>query len=306
MMPRITVILPSYQRGRTLGKTLKKLSKTDLISAEIIVVEQSSEVDLEVRDAMSLFGERAILIRALNPHAQVARNQAAMQAKADILLFLDDDIEPRSNFVSAHLDNYRDPTVHAVAGFYLEPGEVETSQTRPVIWWRPLTKIEKVPAFFSQKVDSPLWPSCNGSIRKEVFMALGGFDENFRYTLLDDTDLSVRMLRAGYRCVHDPAARVMHLKEPSGGNRPVKPEDEVIAPSARWCNWTYFFLVNWGVLGLGELAYRWRTHVFRRPYLIRPRLFLKAFIAFLVGSMNGLFLLFKGRQLGKFKKNGWT
>lgn len=297
---KICIIIPTLNRGAMLKETLKKISKCSPLPDEVIVVDQSKSSDNQLEELMRPFGGKGIILKRSMPNAQVARNQAAIRAKGDILLFLDDDIEPRSNFLSAHLDNYRDPTVHAVAGFYLEPGEVETNQTRPVIWWRPLTKIEKVPAFFSQKVDSPLWPSCNGSIRKEVFMALGGFDENFRYTLLDDTDLSVRMQRRGYRCVHDPAARVMHLKEPTGGNRPVKSEDEVIAPSARWCNWTYFFLINWGILGIGELAYRWRTHVFRRPYLIKPRLFLKASYAFLSGVIEGLALLRKGRQLGKF------
>ena len=157
-----------------------------------------------------------------------------------------------------------------------------------------------MPAFYNKKVDSPLWPSCNGSIRREVFLKIGGFDERYEYTLLDDTDLSIRMMRAGYRCVHDPAARVVHLKEPSGGNRPVRPDDEVIAPRARWGNWVYFFLINWGILGLGELYYRWRTHVLRRPYLMRPRLFLKASSEFLAGAILGAKMLRKGRKLAKF------
>lgn len=303
---KVAVIIPSYNRSRILENTLKKIDKCTPCPDEIIVVEQSAKVSPRLQEAISRLGSRCSLLKQMKPNAQMARNEAARKALSEILLFIDDDVDPDPKLIQAHLANYEDSRVQAVAGFYLEPGEEETNQTRPVIWWRPLTEIERIPAFFSQKVDSPLWPSCNGSIRKEVFMALGGFDENYRYTLLDDTDLSVRMLRAGYRCVHDPVARVMHLKEPTGGNRPVNPGDEIIAPSARWCNWTYFFLINWGIFGLGELAYRWRTHVFRRPYLIRPRLFLKAFIAFLVGSMNGLFLLFKGRQLGKFKKNGWT
>ena len=128
-------------------------------------------------------------------------------------------------------------------------------------------------------------------------MAIGGFDERFEYTLFDDTDLSVRMLRVGYRCVHDPSARLVHLKEPYGGNRPVRPGDEVIAPRARWGNWVYFFWINWGIFGLGELFYRWRTHVFRRPYLLQPRLFWKAFTEFVVGSMLGFKMLREGRKL---------
>ena len=267
---------------------------------ELIVVEQSAEVDLQVEEALKLFGDRGILVRQGKPNAQVARNEAARQSRSEILLFLDDDVDPDRNLIAAHLENYKDTSIHAVAGFYLEPGERESSQPRPTAWWRPLTHIEKIPAYFSERIDSPLWPSCNGSIRKEVFMKIGGFDEMFQYTLFDDTDLSVRLLRAGYRCVHDPSARLLHLKEPTGGNRPVQLQDQVIAPAPRWSTWTYFFLINWGIRGVGELVYRCRTHVFRRPYLMRPWLFLTAMNAFIRGTLQGGKLFMSGRRLGRF------
>jgi len=296
----ICTILPSYNRGPILAATLRRLAECQPQPDELIVMEQSFKVDGKVEEALRRFGGRGNLVRQERPNAQLARNRAAQLARSEILLFLDDDVLPEVNLIKAHFENYRDPSIHAVAGFYVEPGEAESDYLRSTSWCRPLTKIEKVPAFFGKRIESPLWPSCNGSIRKEVFMAIGGFDERFEYTLFDDTDLSVRMLRAGYRCIHDPSARLVHLKEPSGGKRPVSPEDEVIAPRARWGNWVYFFLINWGILGLGELYYRWRTHVFRRPYLLQPRLLLKAFAEFVVGSIHGIIMLSKGRKLAQF------
>ena len=297
---KTSVIIPSLDRKLVLTKTLFKIAKCDPLPDEVIVVDQSKERNKIKDPALRLFGKTGYILDQVEANAQKARNRAAQFASFDILLFLDDDVEPEPDLISRHLLNYQDPSIHAVAGFYVEPGEAESDYLRSTSWWRPLTKIEKVPAFFSKRIESPLWPSCNGSIRKEVFMAIGGFDERFEYTLFDDTDLSVRMLRAGYRCVHDPSARLVHLKEPSGGRRPVRPEDEVIAPRARWGNWVYFFLINWGILGLGELYYRWRTHVFRRPYLMRPRLFCKAFAEFVVGSFLGFKMLSKGRKLAQF------
>ena len=297
---KIAVILPSYNRSVILAETLRFIATCQPWPDEVIVVEQSAEASSELSLALNHFGNRGRLLRQSRPNAQKARNTAACTTNAEILLFLDDDVKPDPDLIAKHLSNYSDSSIQAVAGFYIEPGEVESHQLRPVVWWRPLTKVEQVPAFFGQRVDSPLWPSCNGSIRREVFLKIGGFDERFEYTLLDDTDLSIRLMRARYRCVHDPAARVVHLKEPSGGNRPVRPEDEVIAPRARWGNWVYFFLINWGILGLGELFYRWRTHVLRRPYLLRPRKFLKAVSEFIGGSVLGLRMLRMGRRLAKF------
>lgn len=297
---RISAIFATYNRSSALIKTLNAIASCNILPDEIVIVDQSSKVCPELFSTLKQFGERGLLLHQSQPNAQKARNSAAQKTTADILLFLDDDILPSQDLIIRHLENYRDASIQAVAGFYTEPGEAESHELRSVVWWRPLTKIEKVPAFYNKKVDSPLWPSCNGSIRREVFLKIGGFDERYEYTLLDDTDLSIRMMRAGYRCVHDPAARVVHLKEPSGGNRPVRPDDEVIAPRARWGNWVYFFLINWGILGLGELYYRWRTHVLRRPYLMRPRLFFKAFAEFVFGSFLGFKMLSKGRKLAQF------
>jgi len=297
---KIAVIFATYNRSSALVKTLNGIVSCNILPDEIIIIDQSSKVRPELFFSLKQFGERGLLLHQTQPNAQKARNSAARKTSADILLFLDDDVLPSRDLIIRHLENYRDASIQAVAGFYTEPGEAESHKLRSVVWWRPLTKIEKVPAFYNKKVDSPLWPSCNGSIRREVFLKIGGFDERFEYTLFDDTDLSVRMLRAGYRCVHDPAARVVHLKEPSGGNRPVRPDDEVIATRARWGNWVYFFFINWGILGIGELIYRLRTHVFRRPYLLQPRLLWKAFAEFVVGSFLGLKMLSKGRKLAQF------
>ena len=283
-----------------MAATLRRLAECRPQPNELIVVEQSEEIDSEVREALNSFEGRSQLVQQKAPNAQVARNEGARMAQSEILLFLDDDVDPDRKLIAAHLENYKDTSIHAVAGFYLEPGERESSQHRPTAWWRPLTHIEKIPAYFAERIDSPLWPSCNGSIRRDVFFKIRGFDERFDYTLLDDTDLSIRLMRAGYLCAHDPEARVVHLKEPSGGNRPVRPDDQVIAPRARWGNWVYFFLINWGVFGVGELFYRLRTHVFRRPYLMRPSLFFKAFSEFLAGAIVGAKMLRKGRKLAKF------
>jgi GT2 family glycosyltransferase len=260
-------------------------------------MEQSEKVSPEVEKNCRMIPTKVFLQSRLRPGAQAARNKAAQETEADILLFIDDDVDPDPGLVEAHLENYRDPSIHAVAGFYLEPGETETSLAKDGIWWRPLTKLERYPASYTQRVDSALWPSCNGSIRREVFLKLGGFDENYRYTLLDDTDLAVRMQRAGYRCVHDPKARLFHRKAPTGGNRPNKPGNQVIASREKWYTWFYFFWINYGLQGLGEILFRVRTHIFRRPYFLRPSLLRMALQEMGAGLAIAVRAIIAGRKL---------
>ena len=280
-----------------MAATLRRLADCRPQADEVIVVEQSEQLDVELEEAMKLFWGRGILMRQVKPNAQVARNEAARGARSEILLFLDDDVVPDRNLIGAHMENYRDPGIHAVGGFYLEPGEEETDQLRPTNPWLPLTQLERVPASYTRRLDSPLWPSCNGSIRREVFLKLGGFDENYRYTLLDDTDLSTRMQKSGYRCVHDPQARLFHRKEVTGGNRPTKPGDKVIASREMWYTWSYFLGVNYGPLGWGEILLRIRTNVFRKPYFLRPDLLLLAIYEMTVGVGQAAGAVAKGRKL---------
>lgn len=277
--------------------TLIRLKQLQPAPDELWVMEQSDPLDPLVGRACEQLDMKVYLHQGLSPGAQKARNQAAGDTQAEILLFLDDDVDPEPDLIRAHLENYQDPAIDAVAGFYLEPGDRETGEARKSFWWKPLTALEIYPSSHRERIDSFLWPSCNGSIRREVFLKLGGFDENYRYTLLDDTDLAVRMQKAGYRCVHDPKARLFHRKEPTGGNRPIKPGDKVIASREKWYTWFYFFWMNYGLLGLGEILSRMRTNVFRRPYFQRPDLLLLALREMTVGLGQAVRSIVQGRRL---------
>src|SRR5207245_7134303 len=121
---------------------------------------------------------------------------------------------------------------------------------------RPTTGWIYTPHCYAKRVLSYAWPSCNGSIRLRVAIQAGGFDENFSWTLLDDTDLSCRLKQLGVKVVHDPEARLLQLKEPSGGNRPSRLNSHVVANAGKWYTWCYFFWVNFGWQSWREIAIR--------------------------------------------------
>ncbi len=48
-------------------------------------------------------------------------------------------------------------------------------------------------------------------IRRDALDELHGFDEDY-FFFLEETDLAVRMRKAGWKVVHEPAARAVHLQ----------------------------------------------------------------------------------------------
>ena len=64
---------------------------------------------------------------------------------------------------------------------------------------------------------------------------MGGFEEQFSLEF-NDTDLSMRLRKAGYRIVYTPHAQMVHVERASRGGMP-PPGDEAALFHARWSSW---------------------------------------------------------------------
>jgi GT2 family glycosyltransferase len=299
----VSAIVVSYDRDAPLRTTLECLLRQDPAPAEIILVDQTLRHDAATQaflDGLVAAG-RIVRIEQAEPNAQRARNRAIEAARGEVLLFIDDDVSMESDLVQAHWANYSDPDVAAVCGFFLDPGEVAIEDL-PLEYSRPTTGWIYLPHCHGKRMDSHLLPSGNGSVRRHIAMRLGGFDENFVYTLLDDTDFACRLKNLGVKSVHDPAARLRHLKVDRGGRRPGGVDAYVIADASRWYTWIYFFLMNFGWRSWRELALRLRGCVFRRANLRRPWHLARALGHLGVGAVRAAGAISRGRKLAEWHR----
>jgi hypothetical protein len=101
----------------------------------------------------------------------------------------------------------------------------------------------------------------------------------------------------GARVVHDPGAKLRHLKVPAGGKRPGQLNEYVIADSNRWYIWCYFFFINFGSRCWREIAMRLRGCVFRRKNVMKPWYLAIAIACFVVGAARALGAIRRGRRL---------
>ena len=86
----------------------------------------------------------------------------------------------------------------------------------------PITKLFKryeVPIAVGDEISYPEWTSfACVLVRREVFDQIGLLDEEF-FMYFEDVDFCQRARRAGWNIIHNPNARVVHLR---GGSSPVK------------------------------------------------------------------------------------
>ena len=72
--------------------------------------------------------------------------------------------------------------------------------------------------------------------RREVFAEVGGFDEEQLPLIFNDTDLCLRMRRAGYLIVSTPFAR-LYQGESAGSEESASRPKEAAVMRERWVQW---------------------------------------------------------------------
>lgn len=135
-----------------------------------------------------------------------ARNLAAQHAKGDVLVFVDADVElhPES------LDQFRrvfqeDPTLDAVFGSY------DDAPAAPGVVSRFRNLLHHHTHHSHGGLTSTFWAGC-GAMRRDRFLALGGFDTVYGQPSIEDVELGLRLWRQGGRILLDPTIQGCHHK----------------------------------------------------------------------------------------------
>ena len=203
--PGISVIMPVFN-GRaflpsSLPPLIEMLRRGEL--DEVIVVDDTSSDDSAAMAAD--MGARVIASGGrLGPGG--ARNKAALQAKGELLWFVDADVVAHADAARELRQAFADPAVTAAFGSY----DDRPAATNFLSQYKNL-----VHHFYhhqGQSDASTFWAGCGG-VRKEAFLALGGFDV-VRYTRpsIEDIELGYRVRAAGGRILLWPALQGTHLK----------------------------------------------------------------------------------------------
>lgn len=214
----LTVIIPTRNRAAKLAATLGCLCRQTLStqSFEVVVVDNGSSDHTD--EIFSEFGNSFPFWRAVRegkPGAAAARNRGVEASTGPILLFLDDDVLADARLLEEHLNVHRRFSEVAVLGTVQFPWSGQEGGYSPFIQCL-VDHPELLQSFnFPDPDNVPFmhFYTCNISLPRSLFIKVGGFDEAFTSCGFEDTDFGYRLIRSGYRIVHNPSASAIHNLE---------------------------------------------------------------------------------------------
>ena len=216
--PDITVAVPTYRREAVLVDAIHALLEQSHQNLELLVVDQSDKHLPETEKALAAITDsRFRYVRAAPPSLPAARNFCLGHALAPIVLFLDDDIVPSKDLVKYHLRAFDEhPDVSAVGGRVMQDGfPVKKEVLRfddYAISHGVFTATE--PAYTNA------FPGGNHSLKVADALSVGGYDTRYYFNAFrEESDMSLKMIRAGMKIYYEPRAELLHLASHEGGTR---------------------------------------------------------------------------------------
>jgi len=199
--PRIAYVLPTRDRPETLARTIAGLARLPRHDAQVVVVDNASRtpprLPIELDNGLPV----TLLMRDVNEGA-AARNAGARAADASCewIVMLDDDSHP----------------VHAGLLDALRDAASDVGAVQAEILLPDVKEHEGIKASRHEAGGLPeVFIGCGVAIRREAFIAAGGYDAAFNY-YAEEYDLAAKLMLAGMRICFDRRFEVLHEKTQAG------------------------------------------------------------------------------------------
>lgn len=250
-MGPVSIVVPAYNEAANIAATVRSLVGSDYPELEVIVVDDGS-TDNTAQIVWDLGLPEVRVVRQPNAGKPAALNTGIAHAAYDLIVLVDGDTVFAVDAVGRLVQPFADPKVGAVSG------NTKVANRRGLLGrWQHL---EYVIGFnldrrmFDVAECMPTVPGAIGAFRRDVLIDVGGVSS---VTLAEDTDLTMAVIRAGWRVVYEEHA--IAWTEAPGSLR------QLWRQRYRWCYGTMQAmwkhrraLVQWGPAGkLGRrgLAY---------------------------------------------------
>lgn len=224
----LTIIVVNWNGGELLRRCLASIERHPPgVPYEIVVVDNAS-VD-ESRAWLESLGDRVRLIKNdENVGFGRANNQVFAATETPLLFLLNSDAEVRAGAIDTLIQTIKSDERIGITG----PRLVNSDGTlQASVWRNPVTPFQTVANTFrlyklmprglrgrlllgyhwdhTHQRQAELLSGAALMVKRELIDRVGGFDERF-HMYGEDTEWSLRILRAGWRMIFEPKAEVLH------------------------------------------------------------------------------------------------
>lgn len=264
-----SIVIPTWKRAGLVERLLASLDadrkQYQYGKTEVLVIDNSQGEEKE-RIEKACGAYRARYIEGVES-VRKKRNLGITLAQYEYVLFIDSDVEVQAGLLDAHARGYLDNASNEKLAGTFGLTEFVGKKT---IWWKILELTTFIDSFsFAKQFPYVSWTIGNNvSIRKEVLLEIGMFEENLPFKLGgDDLDMTYRVTKAGYCIKTVPEAVTFHSRDTWNSWKAVNDR------SKRW----------------GSMEY----HILKRhPELIHRRLPMTGDVVFFMAAVFGLAALF--------------
>ncbi len=221
-MPRISIIVATYNRAHQLLETLESLIRQDLPAEEweCVVVDNNSQDDTQ--KCLTEFTEKhsefnICIVREERQGLSFARNRGIEKSRGEIIAIIDDDELVNEHFARGYLELFDKYQIAVAAGGRVVPRYpsgrpswlshfTEVPIANPTDWGDSIRKFPKgkIPA------------GGNMSFRREILLKYGGFETSLgrvgeKLTGGEESDLFERLANDGVEFWYTPDSIIYHI-----------------------------------------------------------------------------------------------
>ena len=226
--PMVSIVIPTRDKASSLQKCLESIfQKTDYQNYEVIVLDNES-CDAETLEFLATLKKRErIRVERIEDAFNYSRlnNRGVEISRGSLVALLNNDVEViNDGWLSEMVSHAMRPEVAMVGARLLYPNG--TIQHAGVIvgaggiaGHAHVGLRRNEPGYFARAhltQDLSAVTAACGVVKREVYLQLGGFDENLAVAF-NDVDFCLRLRKAGYRIVWTPHAELIHHESASRG-----------------------------------------------------------------------------------------
>jgi len=201
-MKKISVVIPVKNSFKTLPECIEAVKANDYGNFEIVVVDDLSED--ESCDYARNAGCR--VVKSHSPHGvSAARNTGARESEGEIIFFIDSDIIIGKDSLRKLAAIYEGINPDAIVGVQSERLRFDNFFSQFKNLWMRYT-------YLNQSEYVALFYTSVASIKRDIFLKAGGFDEKYNVPNVEDTDFGQKLSGEGYRIYLSGEISVEHIK----------------------------------------------------------------------------------------------